>query len=81
MASLLDDSQSRWILNVSVGRRIHLGVSEDIRWIQPERKICGELDTWIHVCLDLDTHPACLEICEDTQRVTLTLLEELEERS
>ena len=81
MASLLDDSQWRWILSVSVGRRIHLGVSEHIRWIQPERKICGELDMWIQVCLDLDTHPVCLGTCEDKQRVALTLLEELEERS
>ena len=78
MASLLDDSQWRWILSVSVGRRIQ-AVSEDIHWIQPERKIYAKLDTWIQVCLD--THWACLETFEDTQRTTLTLLEDLEECS
>ena len=78
MASLFDDSQWRWILSVSVGRRIQ-AVSEDIHRIQPERKIYAKLDTWIQVCLD--THWACLETFEDTRRATLTLLGEFEERS
>ena len=78
MASLLDDNQWRWILSVLVGTRIH-GVSEDIHWIQGERQIYAKLDTWIQVCLD--THWSCLETCEDTERATLTLLEDLEECS